>query len=116
DLVVLLVDTHLRGIDDDTRRIIAGLKQAGRKAILALNKVDLVRREKLLGLAQTLDAEGIFSDVFMISAETGDGVEDLGRTLAARLPAGPWLYPPDQLTDLPLRLLAAELTREHLFR
>jgi GTPase len=116
DLVVLLVDTHLRGIDDDTRRIIAGLKQAGRKAILALNKVDLVRREKLLGLAQTLDAEGIFSDVFMISAETGDGVEDLGRTLAARVPPGPWLYPGDQLTDLPLRLLAAEVTREHLFR
>jgi GTP-binding protein Era len=113
---VLLVDTHLRGIDDDTRRIIAGLKQAGRKAILALNKVDLVRREKLLGLAQTLDAEGIFSDVFMISAETGDGVEDLGRTLAARVPPGPWLYPGDQLTDLPLRLLAAEVTREHLFR
>jgi GTP-binding protein Era len=116
DLVVLLVDAHLRGIDDDTRRIIAGLKQAGRKAILALNKIDLVRREKLLGLAQALDAEGIFSDVFMISAETGDGVEDLGRALAARVPSGPWLYPGDQLTDLPLRLLAAEVTREHLFR
>jgi GTP-binding protein Era len=116
DLIVLLVDAHLRGTDDDTRRIIAGLKQAGRKAILALNKIDLVRREKLLGLAQTLDAEGIFSDVFMISAESGDGVDDLGRTLAARVPPGPWLYPEDQLTDLPLRLLAAEVTREHLFR
>jgi GTP-binding protein Era len=116
DLIVLLVDVNRRAIDEDTRRIIAGLKAAGRRVILALNKIDLVRREKLLALAQALDAEGIFSDVFMISAETGDGVDDLGRTLAARLPAGPWLYPPDQLTDLPLRLLAAELTREHLFR
>jgi len=116
DVVLLLADATRRGIDDDTRRIIEGLKRSERKAVLALNKIDLVAREKLLPLAQAFDAEGIFSDLFMISAETGDGVEDLARTLAGRMPEGPWHYPADQLSDLPLRLLAAETTREHLFR
>jgi GTP-binding protein Era len=116
DLVLLLADASRRGIDDDTRRIIAGLKAAERKAILALNKIDLVAHEKLLALARTYHAEGLFTDVFMISAATGDGVEDLARTLAARLPEGPWHFPQDQLSDLPVRLLAAEITREHLFR
>ncbi len=116
DSVVLLVDAQRRGVDDDTRRIIAGLKESGRKAVLAINKIDLVRREKLLALAQKYDAEGIFSDIFMIAAESGDGVDDLKQALAARAPPGPWHFPPDQLTDLPVRLLAAEVTREHLFR
>ncbi len=116
DLVLLLAEASRRGIDDDTRRILDGLKAAGRKAILALNKIDLVPHEKLLALARTYDAEGLFTDVFMISATTGDGVEDLARALAARLPEGPWHFPEDQLSDLPVRLLAAEITREHLFR
>jgi GTP-binding protein Era len=116
DLVLLLADASRRGIDDDTRRILDGLKAAGRKAILALNKIDLVPHEKLLALARTYDAEGLFTDVFMISAATGDGVEDLAGALAARLPEGPWHFPEDQLSDLPVRLLAAEITREHLFR
>ncbi|MGE0117225.1 MAG: GTPase Era [Dongiaceae bacterium] len=116
DLVLLLADASRRGIDDDTRRILDGLKAAGRKAILALNKIDLVPHEKLLALARTYDAESVFTDVFMISAATGDGVEDLARALAARLPEGPWHFPEDQLSDLPVRLLAAEITREHLFR
>jgi GTP-binding protein Era len=116
DLVLLLADASRRGIDDDTRRIIAGLKAAERTAILALNKIDLVAHEKLLALAKTYHAEGLFTDVFMISAATGDGVEDLARALAARLPEGPWHFPEDQLSDLPVRLLAAEITREHLFR
>jgi len=116
DAVLLLADASRRGIDDDTRRIIDGLKRAGRQAILALNKIDLVAREKLLPLAKAFDAEGIFSDVFMISAEGGDGVGDLMSALAGRAPPGPWHYPADQLSDLPLRLMAAELTREHLFR
>jgi len=115
DVVLLLADATRR-IDDDTRRIIDGLKRSERKAMLALNKIDLVAREKLLPLAQAFDAEGIFTDLFMISAETGDGVEDLARTLAGRMPEGAWHYPADQLSDLPLRLLAAETTREHLFR
>jgi len=115
DLIVLLVDAHLKAVDDDTKTIVAGLRKAGRKAILALNKIDLVRRERLLELARALDAEGVFTDVFMISAATGDGVDDLKRALAARLPAGPWLFPADQISDVPMRLLAAEVTREKLF-
>ncbi|MGH6926904.1 MAG: GTPase Era [Dongiaceae bacterium] len=116
DLVLLLADASRRGIDDDTRRIVAGLKAAGRTAILGLNKIDLIPHEKLLALAKTYHAEGLFTDIFMISATTGDGVEDLARALAARVPEGPWHFPEDQLSDLPVRLLAAEITREHLFR
>src|SRR3954454_8930702 len=81
DEVVLLVDASKRGIDEDTRAIIARLKQSGRRVILALNKIDLIRRDKLLGLAETLNAEGIFTDILMISAQTGDGLDDLRRML-----------------------------------
>lgn len=116
DLVVLVVDAARKTIGEDARGIVDGLKKAGRKAILALNKVDLVQREKLLGLAAELDATGIFTDIFMISAETGDGVDDLMAALVERLPGGPWLFPEDQVSDIPMRLLAAEVTREHLFR
>lgn len=116
DQIVLLVDATLRGINDETRQIISGLKKANRKAILAINKIDAVKRDKLLGLAAELNALGDFTDTFMISAETGDGVEDLMKLLVARLPVGPHHFPEDELTDLPLRLLAAEVTREHLFR
>jgi GTP-binding protein Era len=117
DLVVLLIDVSHKQPDEETGRIIADLKRADRKIILALNKVDLVKqRDRLLALAAEMNATGCFSDIFMISAETGDGVEDLMKLLVARLPASPWLYPEDQTTDVPLRLLAAEVTREHLFR
>jgi GTP-binding protein Era len=114
DLVVLVVDAE-RGFDRDSQAIVAALKEGGRPAILALNKVDRVRRDSLLGLAAEINAAGRFTDTFMISALTGDGVEDLKRHLAARLPEGPWLYPPDQLADISERLLAAEVTREKLF-
>jgi len=117
DLVVLLIDASRQQPDEETQRILDDLKRADRKIILALNKVDLVKqRERLLALAAEMDRTGCFSDIFMISAETGDGVEDLMRALVSRLPAGPWLYPEDQITDMPMRLLAAEVTREHLFR
>ncbi|HYD29920.1 MAG TPA: GTPase Era [Azospirillaceae bacterium] len=115
DMVILLVDAARKGIDEDTRNIIAGLKEQRRKAILALNKIDLIRRDKLLGLAEELNGEGVFSDIFMISAETGDGLKDLMDFLAARVPEGPWHYPDDQLSDMPMRELAAEITREKLF-
>jgi GTPase len=114
DLVVLLVDA-VRGVDEDTRRILDGLRSAGRRAVLALNKVDLVEPQRLLPLTAALSREGIFDPVFMVSALTGDGVGDLRRHLAAALPQGPWLYPEDQLTDLPQRLIAAEVTREQVF-
>jgi len=115
DLVLLLVDAAQKGIDDDSRAILAGLAKAGRTAILGLNKVDLIRPERLLALAAELNALGSFDATFMISALTGDGVGDLLDHLAGRLPPGPWHYPEDQLSDMPQRLLAAELTREQLF-
>lgn len=114
DIIVVLVDA-VRGIDEDVKRITDGLRAANRKAVLALNKIDLVRRESLLGLADELNATGVFTDTFMISALTRDGVDDLVAFLCARLPQGPWLYPEDQLSDMPERLLAAEVTREQVF-
>jgi GTP-binding protein Era len=99
----------------DTDRIVEGLKVAGRPATLALNKIDLVAREKLLGLTQRLYESGLYSDVFMISALDGSGVDDLKRRLAELVPEGPWLYPADQAADIPVRLLAAEITREKLY-
>ncbi len=114
DMIVLVVDAA-RGIDPDTRRIVDGLKAQDRRAILALNKIDLIRREKLLFLAQELDGTGRFTETFMISATTGDGVDDLRDHLAAAVPEGPWMFPEDQISDMPLRLLAAEITREQLF-
>ncbi|HYH38386.1 MAG TPA: GTPase Era [Azospirillum sp.] len=116
DLVGVLVDASRRGIDDDTRGIVAALQEQQRKAILVLNKIDLVKhRENLLGLTAELNDAGIFTDTFMVSAATGDGVQDLRKFLAERLPEGPWLYPEDQISDMPMRLLAAEVTREKLF-
>jgi GTP-binding protein Era len=114
DIVVLLVDAKA-GIDEATAAIIDGLKKAGRRAVAALNKIDLVRRESLLALAARLDSYGIFTDVFMISALTGDGIGDLRAFLAGSVPEGPWHYPEDQLSDINDRLMAAEITREQLF-
>jgi len=115
DIVLVLVDAK-RGLDEETRAIAAGLAERKLDAALALNKIDLVKRPALLGLAALLNGLHAFSDSFMISAETGDGVAELKRQLAARLPHGPFLYPEDDLTDMPARLLAAEVTREHAFR
>ena len=114
DLVVLLVDAK-KGMDDDVSRIVEGLQAAGRTAILALNKVDTVRRDSLLGLSASLNDTGVFNETFMISALTGDGVADLRAHLAAGVPPGPWLYPEDQITDVTQRLLAAEITREKVY-
>jgi GTP-binding protein Era len=114
DIVVLLVDAE-KGLNEDVRRIVEGLEAAGRKAILALNKIDLVKREILLALSATLNETGVFTDTFMISAANGDGVDDLADLLVERLPEGPWLYPEDQLSDMAERQLAAEITREKLF-
>ena len=114
DIAVLVVDAARRsGAREES--IVAGLKAGGGKALLALNKIDLVRRERLLERADRLYRAGCFSDVFMISALTGDGVDDLLAYLPKRLPEGPWLYPEDDLSDAPLRFLAAEITREKLF-
>jgi GTPase len=114
DETLLLVDAS-RGIDEDTRRILGALREHGRRSILALNKIDLVRRDRLLGLADTLSRQGRFDPIFMISGLQGDGVKDVKRHLAASLPTGPWLFPEDQLSDAPERLIAAEVTREQVF-
>jgi GTP-binding protein Era len=114
DIVAVLVDAS-HSIREDTRRLLSGLKDQSIKAVLVLNKIDLVARNKLLVLADELNREGVFTDIFMVSAATGDGVDDLMEHFAARLPLGPWLYPEDQLSDMPQALLAAEVTREQLF-
>lgn len=114
DVTVLLVDAS-RGIDDDTVRITGRLKDARASLILALNKIDLVRRDALLGLTERLSRLAAFSRVFMISGLNGDGVDDLRDYLALTAPEGPFLFPPDQLSDAPERWLAAEVTREQVF-
>jgi GTPase len=114
DAVVVLVDAA-RGLDADAARIVDGLERAGRRALLALNKIDRVPRESLLPLADQLARRGIFDRIFMISSLTGDGVEDLADHLASLAPEGPFLFPEDETSDVPLRFLAAELVREQVF-
>ncbi|MCH7551292.1 MAG: GTPase Era, partial [Proteobacteria bacterium] len=114
DDVLLLVDAS-RGLDRNTAAIVKKLKRAKRKVILAINKVDLVNKPDLLALAAELNETGAFTDTFMISAETGDGVADLMAFLAGRVAAGPWLFPEDQIAAMPGRLTAAEVTREQLY-
>src|ERR1700746_3230050 len=100
DQTILLVDAA-RGVDRDTQRILDRLAERGRESILALNKIDLVRRDGLLALADTLSRESRFDPIFMISGRTGDGVDDLKRHLASAVPQSPWLFPEDQLSDMP---------------
>ncbi len=100
---------------DDARRVIKGLRGRGGGAILALNKIDEMPREALLDLSKELFDTGVYREVLMISAKTGSGLGRLRGVLAAAVPSGPWLYPEDQVADLPQRLLAAEVTREKLF-
>ncbi len=99
----------------DVETIIEGLKAANKKAILAINKIDGVKRELMLAVVQKLFETGVYSEVFMISAADGAGVEDLKLRLAELMPEGPWLYPEEQTADLPVRLLAAEITREKIY-
>lgn len=114
DMVALVVDAK-KGYDEEVEAILASLKEAGRRAILVLNKIDLVKRDQLLGLTAKLTESGIIDDVFMISAEKGDGTGDLLRHCAARLPEGPWHFPEDEVSDMPQLMLACEIVREQLF-
>lgn len=115
DVVVLLVEAH-RGITDGVRAILDALaERTGRaKVALAINKIDRVQSEVLLKLTKDLNAAYPFAQTFMISAEKGYGCADLKAWLAGEMPEGPWLYPEDQIADLPLRMIAAEMTREKL--
>jgi GTPase len=114
DIVALLIDAH-KGIKEDDEAILRKLGEVRAPKVLVLNKIDLVEKRKLLALTETLNGRADFAATFMIAALTGDGVADLKNWLAAHVPAGPWLYPEDQMSDAPLRQLAAEITREKLY-
>jgi GTP-binding protein Era len=115
DLVCVLLDARA-GIDDEADAILTRLATVRHAKILVLNKIDLVARERLLALAKAANERLQFEDTFMVSALSGDGVDDLKRALAAMVPAGPFHYPEDQMSDVPMRHLAAEITREKIFR
>eukprot|EP01013_Petalomonas_cantuscygni_P025934 TRINITY_DN48077_c0_g1_i1.p1 TRINITY_DN48077_c0_g1~~TRINITY_DN48077_c0_g1_i1.p1 ORF type:complete len:308 (-),score=91.11 TRINITY_DN48077_c0_g1_i1:52-975(-) len=114
DVIMLLIDSE-RGLKGDAEAILEGLKEVRHPKILVLNKIDRVRPEDLLKLASAANEAIDFEETFMISATTGSGCDDLMDYLAKRLPEGPWYYPEDQISDLPMRQLAAEITREKLF-
>ena len=115
DVIVLLIEAH-RGVTEGVERILAELGDIaeGRTVALAINKIDRVKAEELLALSQKMNDEFSFEQTFMISAERGYGVKDLREWLGDKLPEGPWLYPEDQIADLPMRMIAAEMTREKL--
>ena len=114
DVVALLIDAAT-GIGDDVKALIGKLAEIGQPKVLLLNKIDLVPRENLLALTAEANRLLAFERTFMISAASGDGLADLVAWLAERVPPGPWLYPEDEVSDVPLRQLAAEITREKLF-
>jgi GTP-binding protein Era len=114
DLICLIVDAKA-GVNQDTAAILKRLTKLSPSKFLILNKIDLIDKPQLLTLAASLNQAQVFDATFMVSALTGDGMKDVRGFLAARVPAGPWHYPADQLSDAPLRLLAAELTREQLY-
>ncbi|WP_347263998.1 GTPase Era [Nitrobacter sp.] len=115
DLVCVLLDARA-GIDEEADAILTKLAGVAHPKILVLNKIDLVRREKLLALAGAANERLAFEETFMVSALSGDGVDDLRLALAERVPEGPFHYPEDQMSDAPLRHLAAEITREKIYR
>jgi GTPase len=114
DIVVLMIDAA-KGIDEDAERILAKLQERKVAPILALNKIDRVKKERLLDLARDCNAKLPFAATFMISALSGDGVADLKSHLARVVAPGPWHYPADEISDAPLRVMAAEITREKIF-
>jgi GTP-binding protein Era len=114
DVVALLVDAR-KGVDEEVGAILRRLPELRQTVVLVLNKIDLVERPSLLGLAAQLNAAHAFSETFMIAALNGDGVATFRARLAQLMPPGPWLYPEDEVSDAPLRLLAAEITREKLY-
>jgi GTP-binding protein Era len=114
DLAILVLDAK-RGLDARSRAVIEGLKQVRIPVLLAINKIDLVKPPTLLPLTAAANELHPFAETFYVSAETGEGIDELLDAVAARLPEGPWLYPEDQLSDLSNRATAAEITREKLF-
>jgi GTPase len=114
DIVVLMIDAK-RGLDEEAEAILGKLNDVRGRKLVILNKVDLVAKPNLLALAQEANGRAQFDATFMVSALSGDGIDGLKAWLAANAPEGPWHYPEDQISDAPLRSLAAEITREQLF-
>jgi GTP-binding protein Era len=114
DAIAVLVDGR-KGAGEDFQRIIAGLDNARSKAILVINKIDLIKRDELLALSAKFNDDFPFAATFMVSALTGSGVDDLRDAIARLMPPGEWLYPEDQVADVQLRFMAAEITREKLY-
>ncbi len=114
DVIALLLDVR-KGVDEEAEAILGKLPELKQPKVLILNKIDLIERSRLLEMASKLNEQVPFAHTFMISALKGDGIETMKRQLAAMMPEGPWLYPEDQISDAPLRHLAAEITREKLF-
>ncbi len=114
DVIALLVDAK-RGVDEEIEALVAPLSEIRKPRALILNKIDLIRRDTLLALSAEINSRMPFDRVFMVSAHTGDGVADVRRWFAETVPPGPWLYPEDQISDAPMRMLAAEITREKMF-
>jgi len=114
DIVGVLIDAK-RGLDAEAMALLDGLKAVPQRKVLLINKIDLVEKQALLALAQQANERAGFAATFMIAALNGDGVADFKRWLAQEVPAGPWHYPEDQITDAPMRHLAAEITREKLY-
>ncbi len=119
DVIMLVIDaakeSRSQHLTADNEQIVADVKKSERKAILVLNKVDVCEKANLLDLTARLNALDAFSEIFMVSALTGDGLEQMQEHLTALMPPGPWMFPEDDISDMPLRLLAAEITREKLF-
>src|SRR6185503_3218633 len=114
DIVVLLIDAR-KGVDEEAEAIVGRIADVAKPKVLVLNKIDLTDKPSLLTLAQAINAKAKFDATFMLSAASHDGVDDLKAWLAAHAPRGPWHYPEDQISDAPMRSLAAEITREKLF-
>ncbi len=114
DFICLMIDAR-RGYDEESKKIVAKMKDRNQKIVLILNKIDLVEKATLLSLTAEIHAEGIVSEIFMVSARQGDGLEDLRKAFAKAMPEGPWLFPDDDVSDLSLSVWAAEITREKAF-
>ncbi len=115
DVVLFLVDVSKGKVNSESRAIVDKLKEQDKRAILVLNKTDVADKEALLKISAELHATGLFTDTYMISAKTGDGTDRLMRDITDRAPEGPWMFTEDQISDMPMRLLAAEITREKIF-
>jgi GTP-binding protein Era len=115
EIILLIIEVARGAVNEESQAIVDKLKQQQRKAVLVLNKIDLVDKDKLLKIATDMHETGVFTDIYMISALSGDGVDRMLKDITERMPEGPWMFNEDQVSDMPMRLLAAEITREKIF-